>query len=325
MKMPFPVRYVAILFIAAALYACNSHQKKSMRGDEEVTMQDFVDFFDDITLPYGFTDTIFTQPLSDSSRIDYAVFTRFLPDSMLTPLYKKEKPKIYALGKFRNGDAESYLLFKAKAGLQAVYIVAIDEALRPKASYLLMANRGKAAEINTVGIDKKYTITLVDEYKKSNGEAATYSTVLAYNTAGLFMVILNDGLKRGEVMELVNPIDTFPQTQPFAGDYGQAPLNFISIRDGETDKKMTFFLNMNKGKDCVAELKGEARWVKKDSAIFDSNLDGCKVGFRFSGKSIRITEIEGCGSRRPMECSFNATYYRKNTPKKSMDKKNKKK
>ena len=58
----------------------------------------------------------------------------------------------------------------------------------------------------------------------------------------------------------------------------------------------------------MAELRGEARWVNKDSAVFDSNIDGCKVGFRFRGKQVAITEIGGCGNKRPMECSFNATY-----------------
>jgi len=286
-----------------------------MKGDEEVTMEDFVNFFDDISLPFAFTDTLLSKKVSDTNRIEYKVFHQFLNDSIFIQEYKKEKPKIYALGKFRNKEAETYLAIKTKGSQNAIYLIALDEKMVPKASMLLLANKGKPTEVNLVGIDKKYTITLVDEYKKPNGEAAAYATVYAYNNAGLFMVIMNDGLKKGEVIEFVNPIDTFPQTRPHTGDYGNNKKNFISFRDADTDKKVVFFLNMNKSSTCIGELKGEARWVNKDSAVFDSNVDGCKVGFRFRGKQVAITEIDGCGSRRPMECSFNASYSKMASPK----------
>lgn len=281
-----------------------------MKGDEAVTMQDFVDFFDEIPLPFSFTDTIFSKKISDSSQIDFSVFANLFSDSIFTPEYKKEKPKIFAIGKYRNGDAETYLLLKTKAAQSAVYVIALNEELLPKASQLLLSNKGKTAEINTVSIDKKFTITQVDEYKKSDGTTGSYASVLAYNTAGLFMVILNDGLKKGEELIKVNPIDTFPQLQPWSGNYATNKKNYVSIRDADTEKKMSFFIAMDRGNNCVAELKGEARWIKKDSALFDSNLDGCKIGFHFSKNAVRITEIVGCGSRRPMECSFNGSFAR---------------
>lgn len=300
----------SVCCMMALLTACNGSHKKSMKGDEEVTVKDFVAFFDPVKLPISFTDTIFKNKLTDSARIEYKVFTQMLGDTILKPLYKKEKPKIYAMGQFKNGDAETYLLLQTKGTKNAVYIVAVDENMVPKASMMLLASKGSTTATDLVTIDKKFTITTVDEYKKSNGELTTFSSVYAYNTAGLFMVIMNDGLKKGEIVEFVNPIDTFPQTQPNTGDYGSNKQNFISIRDGDTPKKFQFFLYMNKSSLCTAELKGEARWVTKDSAVFDSNNDGCKVAFKFSKRNIRIMELEGCGSKRPMECSFNASYNR---------------
>lgn len=295
---------VCIMF----LQACKNTTKKSMKGDEEVTIVDFVEFFDDLKLPYAFTDTLLQKKISDSSRIEYKVFEQFLGDTIFKQEYKKEKPKIYALGKFKNQEAETYLLITARSSQNAAYLIALDEKLIPKASMLLLGTKGKPAEINQVSLDKRFTITLIDDYKKPNGEAASYATVYAYNNAGIFMVIMNDGLKKGEVMEFINPIDTFPQTGLHTGDYGTNKKNFISFRDTDTEKKVAFFLYMNKSTTCVAELRGDARWVSKDSAVFDSNVDGCKVGFKFKGKQVRITEIDGCGSKRPMECSFNASY-----------------
>lgn len=308
MNTPLLKKLASAILLIALLAACKTSHKKSMKGDEEVSMEDFVAFFDPIALPYSFTDTVFKKKLSDSARIEYKVFTKLMGDTILPPLYKKEKPKIYALGQFKNGTAETYLLVQTKGTRNAVYIIAVDEQMVPKASMLLLASNGNTSETDYVTIDKKFTITTVDEYKKSIGESASFSTVYAYNNAGLFMVILTDGLKKGEVVELVNPIDTFPQTQPNTGDYGSNKQNFISIRDSDTPKKFQFFLYMNKSSLCTAELKGEARWITKDSAVYDSNNDGCKVAFKFGKRNIRILELEGCGSKRPMECSFNAIY-----------------
>jgi hypothetical protein len=309
------------ILLSALLLSCGQPEKKSMKGDEEVTMEDFVAFFDDRPLPFAFTDTLMKKKGNDSLRIDYSVFQKFLGDTIFRKEYRKEKPRIYALGKFRNGEQETYLMIRTKGSQDAVYLLAIDKDLNPKASLVLMAGKGPAAETNLVNIDKRYTITTVDEYKKPDGSPAAYSTVYAYNTAGLFMVILNDGLKKGEEMEIINPIDTLPASHALSGDYTRDKKNFVSIRDGDTPDKMKFFIHMEKNKSCQAELKGEARWIKKDNAIFDSNTDGCKIGFRFSGRTVYITELEGCGSRRPMECSFNASYTRIKASKPKADKK----
>ncbi|HSC52560.1 MAG TPA: hypothetical protein VLC98_03015 [Phnomibacter sp.] len=304
-----------LVVVVCVLFACKGTDKKSMKGDVDVTIKDFVAFFDDIKLPFAFNDTLLSKKLNDSSLIEYKVFKQFLSDTIFKAEYKKEKPKIYALGKFKNSDAETYLAIKTKGSQNAIYLVALDEKLVPKASMLLLSNKGKSTEINQVSIDKRFIITLTDEYKMPNGDLAQYATVYAYNNVGVFMVIMNDGLKKGEVAEFVNPIDTFPQTRPHTGDYGRNKQNFISFRDADTEKKLLFFLNMNKSTKCKGELKGEARWVNKDSAICESSVDGCRVGFRFKGKNVTVTEIDGCLGRRPADCSFNGTFAKMAPPK----------
>lgn len=308
-------RYLWLCLMAAFLIACGDKAKKSMTGDEVVTMEDMIAFFDELPLPYSVGDTLLSAKVKDSNRIEYKVFSQLFGDTLLQPEYKKEKPKLYAVGKFRNKEVETYLLLRTRGSQNNLYAVAVDEKLVPRASLLLLSNKGKAAETNTVVIDKRYTLTTIDDYKAANGEKAAYSTVYAYNTAGLFMVIMNDGMKKGEVTELVNPIDTFPQQRPYSGDYAISKKHFISIRDGDTDKKFMFFLYMNKGENCTAELKGEARWTGKDEALYEASTDGCKVTFKFSGRTLKVTEQEGCTTRRPMDCSFNASFTKKVAPK----------
>ncbi len=321
MRKPAIAALLLLLASSMLLSACKGHSKKSMKGDEEVTIDDFVSFFDELALPFAFTDTLLSAKGNDSVLIDYKVFSGFMGDTLLNKDYKKEKPKIYAIGRFRNGKAETYLLLRTKGSHNNVYIVAIDDKMKPKAGLLLLSNKGNAAETNTVSIDRRFTITLADDYKKPDGTTATYSTVYAYNTAGLFMVIMSDGLKKGEELQVINPIDTLPQKRLHSGNYGTGKKNFISIRDAENDKKMLFYLHMDKGNECVAELKGEARWTKKDEAVFDSNADGCKINFHFTGNQIVVTELGGCGSRRPGDCSFNATYTKQKAPKQKVSKK----
>jgi hypothetical protein len=303
-------RYLWLCLIAALLIACGDKAKKSMTGDEAVTMEDLIAFFDELPLPYSVGDTLLSAKVKDSNRIEYKVFSRLFGDTLL-PEYKKAKPKLYAVGKFRNKKAETYLLLQTRGSQNNLYALAIDEKLVPRASLLLLSNKGKAADINTVVIDKRFTFTTIDDYKTANGETAAYSTVYAYNTAGLFMVIMSDGVKKGGVTDLVNPIDTFPQRQPYSGDYAISKKHFISIRDSDTDKKFMFFLYMNKGNNCTAELKGEARWTSKDEAIYEASTDGCKVTFKFSGRTLKVTELEGCTTRRPMVCSFSASFTKK--------------
>lgn len=311
---------VLLLIAACILSACGGKSKKSMKGDEEVSMTDFVEFFDEIKLPYAFRDTLIRKKGSDSILISNDVFRKFISDSMFMEVYgKKEKPKIYAVGAYRNKEEETYLCIRTKGSTDAAWLIAVTKEMKPSASMLLMAGKGKAADINLVNLDNKYTITLADEYKNPDGSLATYSTVYAYNTAGLFMEIMHDGLKRGEELAILNPIDTFPAKFARSGNYQIDKKNFLTIRDGDSAKTFLFFMNVNKGKDCVTELKGEAKWIKKDSATYISGGDGCTIGFKFNNNGVRVSEVEGCMSRRSNSCSFNASYRKVAMPKKKED------
>lgn len=301
-----------VLLLAAALllFSCGKSKKK-MSGQDTVDVKDFIEFFDPITLPLTITDSVLKQKDNDSTMISDTVFAQFAADTIFNSLYGKHKPKIYALGRFKNGDdAETYLLVKAKGNTSAVYVLAYTPENKYSASMVLLSNANNSKEVNKVSIDTKYTFNLVDQYKDADGSQNEFTQVYAYNNAGLFMMILQDGLPKGTLMPILNPIDTLPMKHKFSGNYGKDSRNFITIRDGKTEKDLLFFINMDKGatSNCQAELKGEAVFVTKDSAVYTTKSDPCAIGFRFGAKSIRITEATICGNKRPADCSFNAYY-----------------
>src|SRR5689334_987205 len=101
---------VCLIAFALLLVACGKNKKK-MSGKEQVDISDFIEFFDQVSLPLTLTDSILHRTESDSTLISDTIFNQFVGDTIFQPLYGKRVPKIYAIGRFRNGnDAETYLL-----------------------------------------------------------------------------------------------------------------------------------------------------------------------------------------------------------------------
>jgi len=324
------IRLFTLFSLLAILGAgCSGKSKKKMTGDEEITARDFVEFFDEVKLPITLTDSILEKKNNDSSLISNAVFKQFVPDSIIQGVYGKAEPKIYAYGRFRNKEEETYLLIKtrsSKPAVNAMYVLAFSPKDSFSAGKLLLTDAKKNDEINLVGIDKGYAFTLVDQYKDAGG-INEFSEVYVYNNAGFFMMIMKNGLQKGELKEIINPIDSLPSTHKHSGNYGKNERNFITIRDGKTEKDFIFFINFDKGEgsDCQSELKGEAVFVTKDSAVYHEKSDPCTLGFKFGANSVRISEQVICGNQRPTGCTFDASYTRVKEKKKPEEKKDKKK
>lgn len=304
-------KLLAILAICMLFAACGKGKKK-MSGQDAVDVKDFIGFFDGASLPMIITDSLLKQKNSDSTLVSDTIINQFIGDTIFQPLYGKEIPKTYAMGRFKNPDAETYLLLKTQGKINAIYAVSFTPENKYSANMLLLSDGKKANEINRAVIDSKFTFTLVDQYKDVDGSVNEFSQVYAYNNAGMFMMIMKDGLQKGEVVPILNPIDTLPATHKHSGNYGKDDRNFITIRDGETTKEFLFFINMDKGasSDCQAELKGEAVFITADSAVYTTKTDPCVIGFKFGSKSVRITEAIICGNKRPADCSFNVSYNR---------------
>jgi len=305
---------LVILAICLLMAGCGKNKKK-MSGQDAVDIKDFIEFFDELSLPVILSDSLLKKKNTDSSFISDTIMNQFIGDTIFNDLYGKEKPKTYAIGRFKNMDAETYLIIKTKGNINAFYALAFTPEKKYSANMVLLSDGKKNNEINRVVIDSRYTFNLVDQYRDADGSINEFSQVYAYNNAGMFMMILKDGLQKGEVLPIINPIDTLPAANKYSGNYGKDSRNFISIRDGKTPKDFQFYINMDKGPatDCQADLKGEAVFITKDSAVYSTKSDPCTIGFKFGSKSVRITETIICGNKRPADCSFNVTYSRQKT------------
>jgi hypothetical protein len=304
---------IYFVLLASLLTACKSKAKKVLSADDEnVSSQDFVEFFDEKTPPLLFSDTAFKNKPQDSAGISRGNFARFAPDSIFKPLYGSKKPQLYAVGRVRNGEAEHYLFVRTAGVKNAIYLLVFDEKYTYKSSMMLLSNPRKSAEPDEVSIDKNLLISFTDRYRQTDGSLAQYHQIFVYNTAGTFTKILEDGLQQGEKLEVLNPIDSLPRKNKLSGNYGGNENNYLSLRDGSTPNEYQFFLYMNKGQgsECRGELKGSFKLIGSDSAMYETQAEVCMLGFKFWSGQVRITEVKGCSSRHPAGCTFDAVYKR---------------
>ncbi len=306
---------VCFLFTAASILfaACGKKKKPSMTGDDPVAVSDFIDFFEPVSLPFHFTDSVMQKKESDSLLIGYKVFIQFVPDSILAKVFGKGvKPKIYPLGKTKVDKAETYLFAKiVSQAKRALYILCFDK----KGSFVAAlpvhrSDLSKSLQRSAV-LDKKYTITKTQTRRNADGSTSEGRDVYVLNEeAKNFMLIMTDALE-DKVTELVNPIDTLPRKHKLSADYGTGKKNLVSVRDSPKPGRLMFFIHFEKSEDCKGELKGEAVIKSDNLAEYRESGDPCVLQFRFSSSSVTLKEVEGCGSRRPLRCSFDGSFAKK--------------
>jgi len=304
-------KHSLFLFFIILLAGCKS-KKPSLAGDEPVEITDFIEFFPDTKLPYHAADSTLLKKEKDSLLISYKVFTQFVPDSILSQVFgKTANLKIYPLAKSK-GD-ETYLFAKAIAGnKRTVMVLGFDKKNKFIAAMPLLSLDQSAATQQTGNMDSRYTITKNLFRKNTDGSVSEGKDVYVLNSgAGSFMLIMTDALD-DKPAELTNPIDTISRKQKYTADYGSGKMNLVSIRDGRKSDRLSFFIHFEKNNgECTGELKGEAIIKSPTVAEYREGGDPCILQFRFTSSSITVKELEGCGSRRGLRCSFDGTYSRK--------------
>ena len=80
------------LICVFVMVSCKEHPV-SLSGNDKVEMKDFLAAFSKIALPYRVADTNMIK-LADTTTISYAVFTQFIPDSVLINAFGKKAAKI---------------------------------------------------------------------------------------------------------------------------------------------------------------------------------------------------------------------------------------
>ncbi|HMK26840.1 MAG TPA: hypothetical protein VK483_12495 [Chitinophagaceae bacterium] len=307
-------RKLILSLLAFALLAGCKHKKKpSMAGEEPVRASDFIEFFQPVKLSYQLADSILPKKEKDSLLISYKIFTQFVPDSILIKIFGKgTKLKIYALGRAEEPEAGTYLFVKTvTSDKKAVLILAFDMKHQFLAALTALRPGASAATLQSVTMDRKYTITKTILRKNANGSMSEGKDVYVLNAeAKNFMLIMTDALE-DKATELINPIDTMPRKNKYAADYGSGKMNLVSIRDGRKNDRIHFFIHFEKNNGgCTGELKGEAMFRSPNTAEYREAGDPCILKFIFSSGSVSLKE-EGCGSRRGLQCLFDGSFPRK--------------
>ncbi len=296
----------AIVFIAS----CKDKKKVSLSGEEPVEVGDFIGFFQPLTLPLQFTDSVLQKKEKDSLLIGYKVFTQFVPDSLIIKTFGKGvKTKIYPLGKVEVSKAETYLFSKIVSGdKKSIFLLCFDNKQQFIAGMPVLRPDQLSTTMQSVSMDKRYTITKTIMRKNADASFSEGKDVyILNNEAKSFMLIMTDALG-DKVTELINPIDTFPRKNKYSADYGTGKTNLVSVRDGRKADRITFYIHFEKNNgECTGELKGEA--IMKSSTVAEYKEDGdpCVLKFGFSSGAVTLTETS-CGSRRGLKCSFDGSF-----------------
>ncbi len=317
------------LLILSMFLACNSNDKEDSE-DVPGTGFDYEKFsksFQIVSLPYQIVDTGLLSN-KDTSTIENTSLDAYIPDSLKKTLFKKPaKIKYIPLVRVEEKGKEKYYVVKAVSGNQsAALLITFDKENNYAATLPFIVPDNDPQTTQTSAIDKAYSISRNVSRRISDDEIIDGKEVYAYNRENkTFTLIMTDLLDDG-AGELLNPIDTFKKTNPFAGDYLKGDKNIVSVRDGRNDKEVLFFIHFEiKNKKCKGELKGKALFTSSRTAVYREGGDPCILELHFATNTIKVKEIEGCGSHRGLDCMFDATFTKKKQPtSKATNKKTKK-
>ncbi len=292
------------------LGACKSG-KKSMTGDDAVTVNDFIDFFQELTLPYALADTQINRKLSDSLLIDHSVLSQFVPDSVYEKDFGKATPKFYALGKMSDKEKTFVLIKAATQEHQIGYVTVFDKNNVFTAAMPFVRNNRNRKKSIRGSISKRLTVT-TSETTLAAGVAQYYKlNEYMYGDAANFILIKIESNEPVIAEEVYNPIDTLPQTHAYSGDYVKDKKNFVSVRDAENERKVLFFIHFDRGEECSGEIRGEAVWIKPDVAQFRQAGNPCVLEMHFGKNGVTLREEQACGNYRGIRCEFAGSFAKK--------------
>ena len=308
-------KYLLLVVLPALLFSCKSKKVSLAENDDKVDTHDFVEFFQPLRLPYQVTDTLLRRKEPETSIIHYKLFTRLIPDTVLTRYFGKEnKPRLYAIGKIKVPDNETYLFVKATTKeRKALYILCFDKKNRFAVARPILYSDNEPGISGQAGMDGKYTLSITHQRKAADGQVYYKKDAYVFNdTGGLILILTESNEQKTKIPAIYNPIDTLPHKHKFTGDYAQDRRNIISVRDGRDATRILFFVHFEKDDGtCKGELKGEAKFVTANIARYRSNADPCVVEFSFNPSGVSMKEQGGCGVHRDIKCFFEGYFDKK--------------
>lgn len=307
---------LTIVLAFFTVVSCKSKDKPGEPVGDPEKVSDFIRLFPETEPPLTIADSTMTGKLKDSSLVSLAVFNRFVPDTLLGKLYgKSTKVKIFPIGRVEAGT-EVYLFTRTSLGSKNdLFILAFNQQ-EEYAGSISFTRPASSSLTQQITLDRKFTLTRSLIRRNSNGTLSEGRDVYVLNpSAREFTLIMTESLddKSGEV---INPIDTLSRKHKFAADYSNGKMNLVSIRDGRRQGELSFYIHFEKNKgECEGELKGEAVLLNATTAEYQRDGDPCVLRFIFSKNSVTLKEVEGCGSRRDLECTFDGNYPKKKAAK----------
>jgi hypothetical protein len=304
-------QYLFFLVFPVLFFSCQS-KKKSLAEGEKVDLKDFIGFFQPVKLPYLLTDDSLRKKETDSMALNYNIFSQFVADTVLSRYFGKGvKPKLYSLGKVKADKKETYLFLKAITSFKKIaYVICFDKSGKFVAAKPLIISTTEPGTSNTAVMDPKYTISVTHQRKTPGGQVFFKKDAFVFNPAGGFTLILresNEATPRS--LQIINPIEALQHKHKFSGDYLQDRRNFISVRDGKDASHIAVFIHFEKNDgDCRGELKGTAKFISSNTAVYRANGDPCAVEFNFTATRVSIKEVEGCGNHRDIKCFFDGSF-----------------
>jgi hypothetical protein len=310
---------LAVLFMAL-IAACNNPEA-DISGDEKIKADDFVKAFQSLDLPLIIADTTLKN-FGDSTQISKAVFLQFFPDSALQRFSGDagDKLVINPAGLIHKKERDFLLIkFSSPKKMQLGAFVMNDKHAF-LASLPLLSNLKSDNYNHSMSITEEPTFIFRKEKFTTDNKSLYSRNGFAYSmSSNSFAEVLHDSNDdTAKNNEIINPIDTFPSTNKFSGDYVANKRNFISIRDGKNALTYTFFIHFeNKNGDCVGELKGFMNLTDEKNAVFSESGDPCVINFKFTSTAVKVKEEGNCGNHRGITCLFDFTFKKKKSETKS--------
>jgi len=309
-------KYLLPVVLSVLVMSCKS-KKVTLSGvdDGELSVEEFVDYFQPLPLPYAVTDTILRRKEPEAASINYKLFTRLLPDSLLPRYFGPVvHPRLYAIGKIKVPKAETYVFVKCvSSGRRMLYLLCFDRKDRYSAARPVLYSDNSPGVWGSAEMDDKYTLSLTHYRRGADGQVYHTTDDYVYNDGGGFSLILTESDEnRNRVLPVYDPIDTLPRKHKFSGDYAQDKRNIIAIRDSRNAGRFYFFVHFEKDNgQCKGELKGEAKFVSPGVARYRAYSDPCAIEFTFDGGGVSMKELGGCGVHRDIKCYFEGYFQRR--------------
>jgi hypothetical protein len=300
-----------IFFFLFAISCGNNGTTDGSTGEPE-HVSDFIRLYPEIQLPFSMADSTLSRKEKDSSAITQAVFVKFVPDSVLGRIYPKNaKVKIFPLGRVDAGT-ETYLLTKTLSSSKPGLLILAYDRKDEFTGAVSFAKPAISTLSQTITMDRKFAITRTILRRNTDGSFSEGKDVFVLNAVAKdFTLIMTEALDDKNT-ELINPIDTLSRRHKWAGDYSNGKMNLVSIRDGRRDDRLSFYIHFEKNSgECTGELKGEAILLNSTTAEYQLDGDPCILKFVFTKNAVALKEVEGCGSRRGLQCTFDGNYPRK--------------